>query len=298
MRASDGAATSAGAPLTLTVSHETAGIRAFWPEAITVDGADGDVDSLAETMMIGEEPDGELSADLAGARLASARPIALQLTPTAPGPAFSCSATNTAYPSATSIDATASCALADVPANVYEATATIGPNGFFRGSGTGIVTVVNPALGFTTGGGRVAVADAASLNFRADAKAQKNGQVQGTLLAVAHGRDGSWAVRSNVFSTLQQARTASGFWIATMTGKATLAAPITLPCGQAKCGNYSFTAYIEDRAEPGSGQDQFWLRVTDPGGHVVAAVSLPTPAAANALTLVGGNVQVPQPQRR
>jgi len=54
--------------------------------------------------------------------------------------------------------------------------------------------------------------------------------------------------------------------------------------------------YIEDQAEPGVAADRFWIQTVDPGGAVVGAVSFESPAIANARTLFGGNIQVPQPQ--
>jgi hypothetical protein len=298
LRASDGSAKSASQVLTVSVAKEDASIVAFSPEVITVDGTDGDVDTLVETMTVAEEPDGNLSSTLPGAGLAGARPIALHLVPPFSGTSYGCTATNTAYPAASATQASASCALSDVLVNVYGADATIGTNAYFAGSGSGVVTVVNPAADFTTGGGRAAFTDGTPVNFGFNAKTLKSNQVQGSLLTVLHRREGVWSLKSNAFDTLQQARDASGVWSATMTGKATLAAPIKLPCGQPKCGGYGFTAYVEDRAEPGAGQDRFWIQVTDPAGKIVAEASLAAPAATNALTILGGNIQVAQPQGR
>src|SRR5207244_7730455 len=124
-------------------------------------------------------------------------------------------------------------------------------NPYFTGSGSGVVTITNPALGFTTGGGHFVVGDGTRVNFGFNAKTLRSGQVQGSLLVIFHISDGNWKLKSNAFGALQQARDPSGFWSATMSGKATLAAPVTLGCGDVKCGNYSFTVYVEDRAEPG-----------------------------------------------
>jgi hypothetical protein len=77
-----------------------------------------------------------------------------------------------------------------------------------------------------------------------------------------------------------------------MNGKATLQAPFVLPCDQKKCGNYAFDLYVEDRAEPGAGQDRFWAEVRDPSGSIMPSLSLPIPAAPNALALAGGDIQV------
>jgi hypothetical protein len=297
LRASDGSAQSSGQTLTVAVSRETATIAAFSPEAITVDGSDGDVDALTETMTVTEDPDGYPSSSLApGTGLAGATPIALQLAPAFSGASYSCTATSTAYLFPGAANAIASCAMADVVVNVYLATATVGANPYFAGSGSAVVTVTNPALGFTTGGGHVTPGDGTRVNFGFNAKTVNGGQAKGSLLAIFHRRDGNWILKSNVLGALQQAKDPTGFWSATIGGKATLAAPLILGCGQPKCGNYSFSVYVEDRAEPGAGSDRFWIEVKDPSGQLVATVSLSSPASRNALTLAGGNIQVPHPQ--
>lgn len=114
---------------------------------------------------------------------------------------------------------------------------------------------------------------------------------------IFHKADGNYVVKSNAFGNLQQARSGSAtYWTATMTGKATLAAPVGLLCGSQKCGNYSFTIYVEDRQEPGAGFDRLWIETRAPGGEIVSAASLPAPFPANAAVIAGGNIQVPQPQ--
>ena len=93
---------------------------------------------------------------------------------------------------------------------------------------------------------------------------------------------------------------ASGnFWTAVLKGKATYQVPVSqglLSCGSRKCGGYSWTVYVEDRQEPGSGYDKFWLEVKDSSNNVVAKLSLPQSPAANAKVIDHGNIQVPQPQ--
>ena len=57
------------------------------------------------------------------------------------------------------------------------------------------------------------------------------------------------------------------FWTALLKGKATYQVPNGQPllwCGDRKCGKYTWTMYVEDREEPGSGFDKFWLEVKDP----------------------------------
>jgi hypothetical protein len=63
-----------------------------------------------------------------------------------------------------------------------------------------------------------------------------------------------------------------------------------VPTGKATVnggGNYGFIARILDNGEPGF-TDQFGLRVTDPGGNIVADLTF------SPITLSGGNFSVPK----
>jgi hypothetical protein len=51
-------------------------------------------------------------------------------------------------------------------------------------------------------------------------------------------------------------------------------------------GNHEFTAYVEDRDEPGTGIDRFWIEVN--GG-----LAMDREAVGNAVELAGGNIVVP-----
>jgi hypothetical protein len=59
-------------------------------------------------------------------------------------------------------------------------------------------------------------------------------------------------------------------------------------------GNHRFIVYVEDHDEPGAGVDRFWLEVQDKDRDVVGDLSLERAAAANAETIEGGNIVVPQ----
>ncbi len=51
-------------------------------------------------------------------------------------------------------------------------------------------------------------------------------------------------------------------------------------------GNHVLTVYVEDRNEPGTGVDRFWI-------EVVGDLSLPRQATADALPIACGNIVVP-----
>ncbi len=56
-------------------------------------------------------------------------------------------------------------------------------------------------------------------------------------------------------------------------------------------GNYDFVVYVEDRNDPGSGTDRFWIEIKD--DQVVAAISMPRPATDNTIEFEQGNIVVP-----
>ena len=61
-------------------------------------------------------------------------------------------------------------------------------------------------------------------------------------------------------------------------------------------GNHEFTAYVEDRNEPGIGIDRIWLESRDKDGVVLPDLSIAEPAVDEALQLGGGNIVVPHTQ--
>jgi uncharacterized repeat protein (TIGR01451 family) len=210
--------------------------------------------------------------------------------------------------------ALAHCTLNSLGPDVYELTATI-QGDYFQGGGVGALTVYNPALGFTTGGGWYTdPTNGYRYNFGFNAKILKSGQVQGSLLTIVRTPQGVYEVKSNAMGGLIVAPVKDGagnilYYSATFSGKANYSIPPSqglLWCGARKCGDYRFTVYVEDRKEPGGGFDRFWIQVlnspTATGGFANKPVPLfymASPAAGstgNAVTIDNGNIQVPQPQ--
>jgi hypothetical protein len=226
------------------------------------------------------------------------------MIPVATGSSLSCpspGASNTAYIAGDPDSAAASCVVNDVSVNVYDTIATI-KGDYFIGSGEGAITVMDPSLGFTTGGGWFNAGDA-KVNFGFNAKILKSGQVQGSLLTIFKRANGNYVTKSNAMGALAVSKVSGQtYYSATLRGKATYQVPSSDPkltpwCpSDWKCGGYTFTVYVEDQKEPGAGIDRFWIEVKDPSGTVVAKASFDPPAASNAKTIVGGNIQVPQPQ--
>lgn len=165
---------------------------------------------------------------------------------------------------------TACVTLTNVPVNVYDVLLTINGD-YYRGSGTTVLVVYDPSLGFVTGGGSV-IHNGFKANFGLNFKYLKNGKPQGSLIYVEHRPDGDVVVKSTAMSGLA------------------IVGNEAVPSGKAVVngvGSYSFIARVIDNGEPGV-NDQFGLRVIDPDGNVVADLTF------DPLQLSGGNVQVPK----
>jgi uncharacterized repeat protein (TIGR01451 family) len=288
------------------VNKENATISMIDPSILQTDGNDSDVDSLKLTLTIDEDADGYLSGALPNAPsgqtgLKNAYPILVTLTRISNNNQFgSCTPALTSYTTVDDDTSTAYCYISNVPMDTYQVDAVIGGD-YFVGDGVGALVVFDPSLGFITGGGWYTT-DQGRVNFGFNAKYLKSGQVQGSLLVILHRPEGNYILKSNSMGSLTVAKDSTNtFWTAVLKGKATYQVPVGQPalwCGDRKCGGYNWTMYVEDRKEPGSGYDRFWLELKDPSGNIVTRLSLPTTPtiAGNAVTITGGNIQVPQPQ--
>jgi subtilisin family serine protease len=165
---------------------------------------------------------------------------------------------------------TACVTLSNVPVNVYDVSLTINGN-FYTGTGSTVLVVYDPSLGFVAGGARL-IHNGFQATVGVNIKYLKNGNAQGSLLYIEHRPTGDVKVKSNAIGTMAIVGSE-----AIPTGKATLNT----------IGNYGFIARILDNGEPGL-TDQFGLRVTDPGGSIVLDLTF------NPITVAGGNFSVPK----
>lgn len=165
---------------------------------------------------------------------------------------------------------TACVTLNNVPVNVYDVTLTINGN-FYQGSGSTVLTVYDPSLGFVTGGGSL-IHNGFKASVGVNIKYLKSGNAQGSLLYIEHRPTGDVVVKSNAIGTMAIVGNE-----AVPTGKATVNGG----------GNHSFIARVIDNGEPGS-TDQFGLRVTGPGGNILVDLTF------NPIQLSGGNFSVPK----
>jgi uncharacterized repeat protein (TIGR01451 family) len=292
-------------PSPYTINREDANIPDIQPTAVQTSAT---TTNIPITLTIDEAQDGYLSQAFPPG-LANAKPITVVISSVSNGATFSCSpaAADTTYVSGDPDTATAHCTIPNVPVDVYDVVATIGGN-YFQGGGESALDVYNPSLGFTTGGGTYTDDNGNRVNFGFTAKVLKSGQVQGSMLTVVHTPKGVYTLKSNSMGALaiSSVNDSSGkplYWTATFTGKATYGVPPSQPplyCGDRKCGGYTWTVYVEDRKEPGTGSDKYWIQAKDPntpGTPLLTLISIAgTPANVYAKTIDGGNIQVPQPQ--
>jgi len=291
--------TASSVQIALTVTAEDARadmVSTDLAVEVEVDGDDDDADAVTVLVEVREvEPD--VAAVAAAAGDIGKAVLSAQATPVGPGSPVTGTCTPTGV-TGSGYDAvlTVSCTFPDVPVNVYSVGLTIG-GGYYTGSGEDMFVVFDPDLGFTTGGGWFywpGTADATTgypgdrTNFGYTAKYKRNGSdAQGNLLMIRHLPDGTrYRVKSNALDALALGETAEYRW-ASFIGKATYLEP----GWPHAVGNHAFTVYVEDRGEPGR-DDRFWIQVRDKQRKVIDAGSLAAPAAAEAVTLERGNIQV------
>jgi hypothetical protein len=288
---------------TFTVTKEVAAVINIGPTS-PISTTTGSA-AVPITGTVQEELDGNVSGTLSGGNLAAygATNVTFVLTPVGSGSGGSCTDSNGATPQGQS-SGPVNCTTSPLGVNVYDVVATI-DSPYFTGSGESVVTIYNPTDGFTTGGGTFTY-NGVRVDFGFNAKTLKSGQAQGSVLTIFHYATGNYVVKSNSMNPVAISPipgTTPTLYSATLTGKATYAVPPWDPplspwCpADRKCGNYSFTVYVEDRKEPGAGYDKYWIEVKDPGGAVVGMVSMSRSAGqAVPVVISGGNIQVPQPQ--
>jgi hypothetical protein len=188
--------------------------------------------------------------------------------------------------------------------NTYTAQANV-TGDYYTGSSEDVLVVYDPSLGFTTGGGWFywpGTEDPETgypgdrTNFGYTMKYnKKGGNVQGSLLIIRHMPDGTiYRMKSNALYGLSLGEnvTIPMGWAA-FSGKGTYLEP----GWPEPVGNYEFTAYVEDRNEPGVGIDRFWIEVLDKDRIIEPELSLPRPAGSNTVEIAGGNIVVPHRAR-
>jgi hypothetical protein len=185
------------------------------------------------------------------------------------------------------------CTFSGVPVNTWAAEVTVG-GGYYTGSGDDAVTIFDPSLGFTTGGGWFfwpGTTDRTSFGYSMKYNGKGN-NVRGSLLLIRKQPDGtSYRIRSNAVTGMALGDGGTFGWTS-FDGRSTYQEP-----GWAEpLGNYEFLVYAEDRGQSGAGADRFWIQLKDKDGNPVAAASMQDGAPANATVISAGNIVVPAGQ--
>jgi hypothetical protein len=197
---------------------------------------------------------------------------------------------------------TASCTFSDIQVNTYLVEVRVDGT-CYSGETIAVLTVYDPSLGFTTGGGffywpgsedllKDYPGDHCNFGFTVQHN-KRGGNVRGSLLLVRRQADGSkYRVKS---STLDGLALGTSEENGVIYGKASLSGKCTYiePGWIEPIGNYEFAAYVEDRNEPGTGTDRFWIQIRDKARLIVPPISMSMPGAVNAVRISGGNIQVP-----
>jgi len=293
LTASDGLLSSAAGSTTFIVLAEDAVVGFPDDNEISVqvvsEGGDSGAFSLRTTVreLVPDQPtDGSARAgDISRAV------VTMSLVPIGPGSTVP----GTCAPdgvSGTGYDAilTTTCSFDGVPVNTYAVTVMV-IGGYYTGGGEDVFVVFDPSLGFTSGGFRFRWPGTdehvnGGYTMKYNKKATK---VQGSMLLIRHlPDDTTYRLKSNAIGGLSLG-SESGFGWASFTGKCTYQEP----GWPDPVGNYEFVAYVEDHATPGKDADRFWIEVKDRDRVVEPDLSMPDPATTNAVTILGGNIDVP-----
>ena len=252
---------------TLTVLHEDATVTPSLDNraSVKVNTPGGTAGPITLCADIGDALDGSLG------NIALAVPVTFSLTPVVPG----------TPPVQSLVDGELTNGQAcvefnNVPVNVYDVAITVGGE-YYTGSGSSVLAVFDPTLGFTTGGGRVLNSAGNTLHFGFSFKYDKK-SFKGQMLVMEHHPDGSVVrLKSNSLTSLSIVGKQ-----AIVLGKANM-----LYGDGTSVGNLNFRLNVTDNGEPGS-LDRFGLKTTTSAGAPIAAFSI------DPLTILGGNIQVPQ----
>jgi hypothetical protein len=190
------------------------------------------------------------------------------------------------------------CAFDDAPVNTYTVEVIVS-GAFYAGMTEDVFTVFDPSLGFTTGGGWFYWPGTATVDYSGDRtnfgytmKYNKRAtKVRGSLLLIRRTENGGkYRIKSNALEGLALGEDrAVPFGWASFSGKNTYLEP----GWEEPEGNHGFTAYVEDRDEPGNGIDRIWIEARDKQGATIPHSSMNEPATERAVELQGGNIFAP-----
>jgi hypothetical protein len=277
---------------TVNVTHEDAMVTFLEtnPAAVKVDTESGTNSEFYLTVILKEsyngtvEPNGEPNTNPGNIDLAQAT---ASLIPIGPGGSISSAGAPVYATIGTGYFGyrTATFTFSDVPVNTYMIQVNVAGE-YYTGSSEDVLTVYDPSLGFTSGGGWFYwPGTTEKTNFGYTMKYNKKGSnIQGSLLLIRHLSDGSiYRIKSNALEGL-----AIGEDISVPMGWASFSGKCTYfePGWQEPVGNYNFTVYVEDRNEPGIDLDKFWI-------NIIGGLSIGGTGITNSVPIEGGNIIIP-----
>lgn len=186
------------------------------------------------------------------------------------------------------------CTFTNIPINTYEATAIVGGS-FYEGETSDPLAVIDPTLGFISGGGRILL-DGDRVNFGfsyANYGNAKKPTLRGSIVVIRHLADGGLCrIKSNQLTAPAiSGVTASFSGQGNYTCRNAVGDPYPPSAGAdyQDQGNITLYFYIEDNGEGANAPapDEFWVRAK---GLLLMNLS----GVANAEPLAGGNIQVPK----
>jgi len=285
---------SAFADTVITVLPEDASVSLDInnPVAVQVSAPGGD---SGEFSLIADVKETEPDAPLVGAQPGdiSLATVSMSLVPVGPGGIATGSCTvEGVYGEGYDAFQRVECSFVDVPVNTYSAEVSV-DGGYYTGFGEDVVTVYDPSLGFTTAGGWFYwPGTTQKTTFGYTMKYNKKAtNLQGSLLLIRHVADGAiYRVKSNALDGLSLGEAGDPIYgWASFSGKCTYKDA----AWEEPVGNHQFLVYVEDRGEPGAGQDKFWIEVRDGDGNVIVDLSMDREAMDHTEALGGGNIVVP-----
>lgn len=236
-----------------------------------------------------------LAGDLFGYAEASKQVVG-RLVPVGPGgsvvPVVPCSRFSTETDNDDYASELYACNFDAVPVNTYSFEISVS-GGFYKGFDEDVLTVFDPSLGFTTGGGWFfwpGTNEKTSFGYtmKYNTKGKKVNRAKGSVLVVRHVEDDKkYRVKSNALEGLSIGGVGTAFGWASFSGKCTYLDEEWLEPE----GNHEFTVYVEDYGD--DSPPRFWLETRDKVDDVVLANSLPDKATDNAVELQGGTIVVP-----
>lgn len=283
-------------PEDLTIIHEDALITYDEdnPAAIEVSTEGGDLNA-GELVITVEVQENETTFEMAEPGEIGNADLSVSLIPVGPGSIMDLDCSGTVSGSGYDAINTFSCEnMGPLEVNTYEVDVNVTGDYYTAPPHMDALTVYDPSLGFTTAGGTIEL-EGERVNFGFVMRYNPSGKnIKGNLIVVRHHTDGTKSrLKSNALGSLAVGEDESvPMGWASFDGKSVYTTWDPVSEEYITEGNQEFNVYVEDRGNPGSGIDRFWIK--GPGEFEMPG-TLGT-ASSNTEILTGGSISVPQPK--